>query len=112
MGHIGKNQCGFKFITLGSTNKVIRLIWGSIPMPGSVIAQVNALGQGQPNDLEFIDRKKRPIGYIYITGVDDWETGAPHIELVEPETDLGPILSGAETLTELAEQQDTTTISE
>ena len=37
-------------------------------------------------------------------------TEAPHIELIEPETDINPTYSGAETLPELVELQDTPTI--
>ena len=38
--------------------------------------------------------------------MDDGETEAPHIELIEPETDIDPILSDAEALPELVERQD------
>ena len=48
----------------------------------------------------------RPIGELEITGVDDEETEAPHIDLIEPETDIDPILADAETLPELVERQD------
>ena len=52
----------------------------------------------------------RPIGELEITGVDDEETEAPHIDLIEPETDIDPILADAETLPELVERQDIPTI--
>ena len=45
--------------------------WDAIPMPDTVIARVNVLIPGQPNDLDFLNCKKRPIGEIEITGVDD-----------------------------------------
>ena len=70
MGPRGNKQGGFKFMTLGSMKKVVRQIWYEIPMPDTVIAQVNALKHGKPNDIDFLDRKKLPIGYIYIIGVD------------------------------------------
>ena len=53
-------------------------------MPDTVIVRVNALGQGQPNDLDFLDRKMHPIGDLKITGVYDGETEAPNVELIEP----------------------------
>ena len=37
-------------------------------------------------------------------------TEAPHIELIEPETDINPTYYGTETLPELMERQDTPTI--
>ena len=86
--------------------KVVSRSWDEIPMPDTMIAQVNALGQGQPNDLYLPDQKKRPIGEIYITWVDAGENEAPNIEMIEPETDIDPISAGAETLPELVERQD------
>ena len=62
--------------------KATRQIWDEIPIPGTVISQLNALRQGQPNDLELIDWKKRLVEQIKITGVDYWENESPHIELV------------------------------
>ena len=56
-----------------------------------VIVQANALSQGQPNDLEFLDFKKRPIVDPEITSVDSGETESPKIYLIEPDTDLNPI---------------------
>ena len=74
MGPSRNMQGGFKFTTLGSMKKVVRQSWDEIPMPDTVIVWVNALGQGQPTDLEFLYFKKRPIGYINIKGVDAGET--------------------------------------
>ena len=74
-------------------------------MPDVVIARLNALGQGQPKDLNFLGRKKLPIGELGITGVNGGVTEAPHIVMIELETYLDPILSGADTLTELVEIQ-------
>ena len=59
--------------------KVTRQIWDAIPMPDTVIYRVNALGQGQPNDLQLLGCKKLPIVELEITGVDYGETEAPHI---------------------------------
>ena len=75
-------------------------------MPDTVIDQVNAPGKGQPNDTQLLDRNKCPIGDLDITEMNDGETKAPHIELVEPDTDLDPISAGSETLPDLVEQQD------
>ena len=60
----GNKQGGFKFMTLGSMKKVVRRIWDELPMPDTVIAQVNTLGQGQPNDLDLLDRNIRTIGEL------------------------------------------------
>ena len=106
MGPSGNNQGELKFMTLESTNKVTRRIWDTIPMPDTVIDQVNAPGKGQPNNIQILDWSKRPIGDLDITGVNDGETKSPHIELVEPDTDLDPISDGSETLPDLVEQQD------
>ena len=57
-------------MTLGSMKNVVSQIWDEIQMPDTAIARVNAPDQGQPNDIDFLDRKKRPIGELYITGVD------------------------------------------
>ena len=39
-------------------------------MPDTMIARVNALGQGQTNDLDFLGLNMRPIVEINTTGVD------------------------------------------
>ena len=74
MGPSGNKQGGFKFMTLGYMKKVVRRIWDAILMPDTVISQVNTLGQGQPDDIGFLDHKNHPIGEIDITGVDDGKT--------------------------------------
>ena len=78
-------------MTLGSMEKVVRRIWDAIPMPDTVIARVNSIDQGKPNDLDFLDRKKLPIREIDIIGVYSGENEAPNIELIEPETYIDPI---------------------
>ena len=82
-------------MTLGSMKKVVRLIWDALPMPETVIPRVNAFGQGQPNDLDFLYRRMCPIGDLNITGVDYGETEAPHIDLIKLETDIYPISADA-----------------
>ena len=69
-------------MTLESMKKVVRRTWDAIPIHDTVIAQVNALNQGQYNVIEFLDCKKRTIGELNITGVVDVLTEAPHIELI------------------------------
>ena len=90
----GNKQVEFKFMTLGSVKKVVRQSWYEIPMPDIFIAQLNALVQGETNDIDFLYRKNRPIGELQIAVVDDEETEAPHIEMIEPETDIDPIQAG------------------
>ena len=80
MGPSGKNKGGYKIMTLGSMNKVTRQIWDAIPMPDTVIARVNVLGQDQTIDIDFIDCNNNPIVELYITGVDAGETESSHIE--------------------------------
>ena len=75
-------------------------------MPDTVIARVNAFGQGKPNDLDFLDRKKLPIEEMDITIVDFGGNEAPHINLIEPDTHIDHISAGEETLPELVEYQD------
>ena len=60
-------------MTLVSMENVVRRSWDSLPMPDTVIARVNALRQGQPNDLDFLDINNRPIGELEITLVDTGE---------------------------------------
>ena len=60
-------------------------------MPDTVIARVDALGKGKPYYLNFLDNNKRPIGDIGTTEVGTRETESPKIDLIELETDLGPI---------------------
>ena len=71
--------------------KEVRQIWDAIPMPNTVIVRVNALGQGNTNDLDFLDWNKNPIEELKITGVDARENEAPYIELIEPDIDINPI---------------------
>ena len=110
MGPSIDKQVEFKFIALGSIKKLLWKIWDAIQMPDTVITLVNALVQGQPNDLDFLDSKKRHIGELDITRVDDGETESPHIDMIEPETDIYYISADAEKLLELVERQDMPTV--
>ena len=89
-----------------------RWIWDAIPIPDTIIAQLNALDQGQPNDLQLRDSKKRPIKEIDIKGMDDGGNEALRIELVEPDTDINPKFTRVEPIPDLVELQDTSTIEE
>ena len=51
-------------------------------MPDTIFSRANTLGEGQPNDLGFLNHKQSSIGELNITGVDAEETEAPHIELI------------------------------
>ena len=51
-------------------------------IPDTAIAQVDTLGQVQPNYLQLLVLKKLPIGELNTTGVDAGETEAPHLELI------------------------------
>ena len=69
-------------MTLGSMKKVTRKFWDRIMIPDTAIAQVDTLGQVQPNYLQLLVLKKLPIGELNTTGVDAGETEAPHLELI------------------------------
>ena len=62
-------QREFEFMTLGSIKKVVRRSWDSLPMPNTMIARVNVLGQGILNDLDLLYCEIRPIGELDIPGV-------------------------------------------
>ena len=72
---------------------------------------MSVIGQGQPDELDFHDYKKHPIGDLNITGVDVGGTVAPYIDLIEPYTDLDHIMASAETLPELVECKNIPTIN-
>ena len=97
-------------MTIRSIEKVARQSWDAIQITDTVIARVNTLGQGQPNDLEFLDYKNHSIGELDTTRLNAGKTESPHIELTEPETDLDRISAGNKTLPELGERQGITTI--
>jgi hypothetical protein len=55
---------------LNIEKKIVRRSWYLIPMPDLVIAQVNALGIDQPQQMTFTDRHSHLIGDIEIPGMD------------------------------------------
>ena len=57
-------------MSLHSTKKINRTIWDAIPMPYTVISQVNELAKGEPEHFIFTDRKGRIIEDAELTGVD------------------------------------------
>jgi hypothetical protein len=62
LGPSGNLQGGFKFMALSTGKKIIRRSWDTIPMPDTVIARVNTLGNNQPEQLIFTNRHGRLIG--------------------------------------------------
>jgi hypothetical protein len=46
-------------------------------MPDTVIARVNELGKGQPEELVFTDRRGRLIGDVELPGVDEGQMDVP-----------------------------------
>ena len=95
LGPTGNKQGGYKFMSLRSGKKIIRRSWDRLPMPDTVIARVNEIGKGEPEQLTFTDRKGRPIGDVELTGVDSGE--APQSDVIQNddptvyEADLDPI---------------------
>ena len=56
-------------MALSTGKKIIRHSWDAIPMPDTVIARVNTLGQDQPEELTFTNRHGRLIGDNEMPGV-------------------------------------------
>ena len=52
-------------------------------MPSNVIVQVSAIGQVNPNDLDFLGHMKHLMGEPVITIVDAGETEVQHIDLIK-----------------------------
>jgi hypothetical protein len=70
LGPSGNIQGGYYFMSLRSGLKITRYSWTLIPMPDTVIDQVNTLGSAEPEILSFADRRGRKIGEIDIPDVD------------------------------------------
>jgi hypothetical protein len=51
-------------MALNTRKKITRQSWDVIPMPDTVIACVNALGNDQPEQLIFTDQCGHPIGDV------------------------------------------------
>ena len=66
-------------MALNTGKKIVRRIWGVIPVPDTVITRVNALGSKQTEQLVFTDRHRRPISDVKVSGVDLLD--ADHIEI-------------------------------
>jgi hypothetical protein len=77
LGPSGNIQGGFKFMSMTSSKKIVQRSWDKIPMPQTVIDQVNHLGKDQPEQFIFTDRKGQPIGDVEdLPGADDLDTDA------------------------------------
>jgi hypothetical protein len=53
LGPSGNLQGKYKFMALNTGKKIACQSWDVIPMPDTVIAHVNALGNNQPEQLLF-----------------------------------------------------------
>jgi hypothetical protein len=62
LGPRGNVQGGHKFFSLTTGCVINRRSWNIIPMPNTVIAWINTLGEGQPKLLIFHDCGGRKIG--------------------------------------------------
>jgi hypothetical protein len=71
LGPTGNIQGSYKFLNLRTARLITRRRWTTLPMPQEVIDRVNQLGkaEGQPELLNFYDRKGRLIGDSEIAGV-------------------------------------------
>ena len=69
LGTCGIIQDRIKFMSFQTGQKITRYNWDEIPIPQTVINQVNVLGKYQPEFFIFTDRKGRQIGESEITGV-------------------------------------------
>jgi hypothetical protein len=75
LGPSGNIQGGYKFMSLVTgSKKITRHSWDQIPIPDTVIQQVNILAHDdQPDQLVFTDQRDWRIGDVEITGVDGHE---------------------------------------
>ena len=71
-------------MALKTGNKIVWSSWDVIPMPDTVITQVNALGSYQPYQLTSNNRHERPIGNVEIPGVDPSDVDHIKIPGVDP----------------------------
>ena len=69
LGPSGNTLVGFKVMSLHSVKKITRRNRDVIPMPDTIIARVNELTKGEPEQFVFIDRKGRIIGDAELTGL-------------------------------------------
>jgi hypothetical protein len=60
-------------MALNTGKNITRRSWDVIPMPDTVIAHVNALGNGKPEQLIFTNQCGCPIRDVDIPGVMDFE---------------------------------------
>jgi hypothetical protein len=62
LGPSGNAQGGHKFFSLTTGRVINRRSWNINPMPNTVIARINMLGEGQPKILIFHNRGGCKIG--------------------------------------------------
>jgi hypothetical protein len=74
-------------MALNTRKKITRRSWDVIPMPDTVIAHVNALGNEQPEQLIFTDQRGCPIGNVEIPGVMNFEEDDDDDDAVMPVLD-------------------------
>ena len=77
LGPSGNQQGVYQFISLKKGNKITRYSWDEIPMPDTVIDQVNKLGENQLGYFIFTNHRSRQIGEVDLTGVDGEINEAP-----------------------------------
>ena len=71
-------------MSLTTGQKTTWYSWDDIPMPDTGIDQVNTIGKDKLGNITFKGRRGRPIGDVYVTGVDGDHTETLHqIETVD-----------------------------
>ena len=66
-------------MSLQNGQKIKRYNWDEVPIPQTVINQVNVLGKDQPEYFIFTNRKGRQIGESEMTGVEGDQNLTPQI---------------------------------
>jgi hypothetical protein len=84
LGPSGNLQGDFKFINLNTAKKISRQSWDIIPMPQTVIDQVNILSKDQPEQFIFTVRKGRLIGDVEPPSINELLTSWNHWESQTP----------------------------
>ena len=67
-------------MSLHSMKKLVRRSWDAIPMPDTVIAQVNQIGKDEPEQFVFTNLNGRNIGDIEFPGVDGGQNQTPQLD--------------------------------
>jgi hypothetical protein len=90
LGHSGNVQGGHKFWTLNTGSVVVRRDWAVLPMPQSVIDQINLKAKGQLALPIFTDQLGNPIGDTPVDAYQAYEPqesddNLPGVEVPEPD---------------------------